>query len=201
MLAEWSVECGADDPVLVVPWSSPDTGASSGPHFVDLRQNPYDLDQIPEAELHPPLMQALRALNATRSPVFTAKCDAWPMDPGELAATRLNLELSAAESPDGFVSYIDIVWRERSLFVSLPQQQQRLLRLVRLLDPLDHPGAAVEAVIRPAMVELAGRAQEGFAVSLYVKALGTDPPHAYEHWTRALEALVLLLRGKELSLA
>ena len=201
MLAEWSVECGADDPVLVVPWSSPDPSAL---RFVDLRLNPYDLDQIPEAELHPPLMQALRALNATRSPVFTAKCDAWPMDTAELAATRLNLALSAAESPHGFTSYVDIVWRERTLFVSLPQQQQRLVRLARLLAPLDHPSAAVEAVLRPALIELthpAGRVQEGFAVSLYVKALGTDPPHAYEHWTRALEAVVLILRGKELSLA
>jgi hypothetical protein len=34
-----------------------------------------------------------------------------------------------------------------------------------------------------------------------VKALGSDPAHAYEHWTRGLEAVVTILRGKELSLA
>lgn len=194
MLASWSVECGADDPVLVVPWSD-----AGGLHFVDLRMNPYDLDHIAEAELHPALMQALRALNATRSPVFTAKCDAWTMDAEELESIRIELGLSAAESPAGFTSYIDLIWRERSLFVSFHQQEQRLLRLARLLDPLDHPFAAVEAVLRPALVDLTGP-QEGFSVTLYLKAVGTDAAHAYEHWTRAVEAVVPVLRSKELSL-
>jgi hypothetical protein len=75
MVVEWSVECSADDPVLVVPWSRAEAGVVSNPStadFVDLRENPYDMDQIPEAEQNPPLMQALRALNAGRSPVFTA---------------------------------------------------------------------------------------------------------------------------------
>lgn len=194
MLANWSVECGADDPVLVVPWSD-----AGGLHFVDLRENPYDLDQIAEAELHPALMQALRALNATRSPVFTAKCDAWTMDAEELEGIRIELDLNAAESPAGFTSYIDLIWRDRPLFVSVHQQEQRLIRLGRLLDPLDHPYAAAEAVLRPAVVDLTGP-QEGFAVTLYVKAVGTDAAHAYEHWTRALEAVVPVLRSKELSL-
>ena len=67
MLSEWSAECGADDPVLVVPWSSSESelpeGVASQPHseFIDLRENPYDLDHLPEAEQYPPLMQALRA--------------------------------------------------------------------------------------------------------------------------------------------
>ncbi len=194
MLAESSVECGADDPVLVVPWSNP----GSSLHFIDLRENPYDLDHIPEAELHPPLMQALRALNANRSPVFTAKCDAWIMDPEELAATQLNLDVLPPDAPHGFLSYIDIIFRERSLFVSLHHQQQRLDRLARLLEPLDQPFALAESVLRPALVDLAGP-QEGFAVTLYAKAVGTDAPQVYEHWSRALQAVVTTLRSRELS--
>ena len=198
MLATWSVECGAEDPVLVVPWHDPDD--PEGPQFIDLRENPYDLDHIPEAEQHPPLMQALRALNAPRSPLFTAKCDAWPMDAAELATAQFELGVPAAEAPHGFTSYIDILWRDRPLFVSFHQQEQRLHRLVRLLDPVDHYSALVEAILRPALVDLTGP-QEGFAVTVYVKALGTDQPHAYEHWAAALESLVTILRGKELSLA
>ena len=194
MLAVWSVECGADDPVLVVPWSD-----AGGLHFVDLRENPYDLDQIAEAERHPALLQALRALNATRSPLFTAKCDAWAMDAEDLEGIRMELGLCEAESPAGFASYIDLIWRERPLFVSFHQQEQRLIRLARLLDTLDHPYCLAEAVLRPALVDLTGP-QEGFAVTLYVKAIGTDAAHAYEHWTRALEAVVPVLRSKELSL-
>src|SRR5580704_13538286 len=118
MLAEWSAECSTEDPVLVVPWKDPDGTAA----FVDLRTNPYDFDAIPEAERHPPLMQALRALNAARSPVFTAKCDAWPLEAEELAHLQINLDVTRAEAPAelafGFASYIDLVARERSLFTS-----------------------------------------------------------------------------------
>ena len=203
MLLEWSAACGADDPVLVVPWAAAEEDNSNA-HFVDLRENPYDLDQIPEAEQHPALLQALRALNATRSPVFTAKCDVWPMDPDELDAARLNLDLPAAEAPAGFASYLDLVWRERSLFVSFPQQEQRVQRLARLLEPIDTPQALVDCVLRPALVDLAGdglRFQEGFSVSLYVQALGTDPIHAYQHWEQALAAVVTALRGREFTFA
>ncbi len=52
-----------DDPVLVVPWSDPNDSTGNR-RFIDLRENPYDLDHLPEAEHYPPLMHALRALNA-----------------------------------------------------------------------------------------------------------------------------------------
>jgi hypothetical protein len=192
MLAEWSAECAADDPVLVVPW----TAAAGMGDFVDLRENPYDLDHIPEAEQHPPLLQALRALNAARSPVFSAKCDAWPLAADEREALQLNLDLTPEQAPEGFASYIDLLWRERPLFVSFHQQEQRLTRLTRAADALDHPYAALDFILRPALVDLTGP-QEGFAFSLYVKALGTDAPHAYENWSRALEAITTLLRSKD----
>ena len=192
MHLNWSVECGADDPVLVIPWEDPDQPATS--HFVDLRENPYDLDQIAEAELHPPLMQALRALNANRSPVFTAKCDAWPMSPQELEAAHFDLDEPGHGW--GFLSYIDLVWRERAVFVSVHQQQQRIQRLARLLEAVAQPCATLDCVLRPALVDLTGP-QEGFAVSLYVKALGVDAAEAYEQWSRALEAVVTVIRGRE----
>jgi hypothetical protein len=192
MLAEWSAECAADDPVLVVPW----TAAPGMGDFVDLRENPYDLDHIPEAEQHPPLLQALRALNAPRSPVFSAKCDAWPLAGEELEALQLNLDLTHEQAPEGFASYIDLLWRERALFVSFHQQEQRLTRITRAADALDHPYAALDCILRPAVIDLTGP-QEGFAFSLYVTALGTDAPHAYENWSRALEAITTLLRSKD----
>jgi hypothetical protein len=198
MLAEWSVECSAEDPVLVVPWNDPKTAAE----FIDLRAHPYDLHRIPEAEQHQPLMQALRALNATRSPVFTAKCDAWPLTPDELEHLRFNLDLDPTEAPTteppaGFASYIDLIWHERSLFTSFPQQEQVLRRLTRHAAALDHPSAALECILRTALVDLDGP-QEGYALSLYVKALGPDPQTAWQEWASALAATVALLRGKDL---
>ncbi|MDP9051396.1 MAG: hypothetical protein M3O31_11860 [Acidobacteriota bacterium] len=194
MLAEWSAECTSEDPVLVVPWKDPDGTAA----FVDLRANPYDFDGIPEAEHHPPLMQALRALNATRSPVFTAKCDAWTLDAGELEHLQINLDIPAAEASFGFASYIDLVARERSLFTSFPQHEQMLRRMARLAAPLDHPHAALDCILRPALIDLDGP-QQGYALSLYVKALGIETQAASDTWAAALESVVSLIRSKEFS--
>jgi hypothetical protein len=197
MLSEWSAECSSDDPVLVVPWSDP-SDPSGDRRFVDLRENPYDLDHLPEAELYPPLMNALRALNAARSSVFTAKCDAWPLDHEELERLRTELDVIAEDGPHGFGSYIDLLWRERSIFASYHQQEQMLHRLTRHAATLEYPYAMLDCVVRPAMVDLTGP-QEGFAVSLYVKALGHDPQSSEENWASALDAVVGLLRSKDLA--
>jgi hypothetical protein len=197
MLAEWSAECSAEDPVLVVPWKDPDGKAA----FVDLRANPYDFDAILEAERYPPLMQALRALNATRSPVFTAKCDAWPLAGEELEHMRLNLDVDTTAAGDlsfGFASYIDLVARERSLFTSFHKHEQWLRRLARLAAPLDRPAAALDCVLRPALLDLE-TPQQGYACTLYVKALAADPQAAIEEWAAALDAVVALVRGKDLA--
>jgi len=199
MLSEWSAECSADDPVLVVPWSDP-SDSTGNRRFIDLRENPYDLDHLPEAERYPPLMHALRALNAARSPVFTAKCDAWPLDLEQLDVLRVNLDVLAEEAAAGFGSYIDILWRERSIFASFHLQEQMLHRLTRHAAPLEHPYALLDCVIRPAMVDLTGP-QEGFAVSLYVKAVGHDTQAAEANWAAALDAVVAVLRSKDLVLA
>lgn len=197
MTLDWSAECSADDPVLVVPWADP---ASASRRFIDLRENPYDLDEIEEAAEHPALMHALRALNAPRSPVFTAKCDAWPLDTEDLTQAQLLLDHPAHETPDGFASYIDLLWRERSLFVSFHRQEQLLDRLVRLAAPLHYPYALAECVVRPALLDLEGP-QEGFAISLYIKALGHNQQTAKENWAAALAAVVALIRSRGLSLA
>lgn len=201
MLCEWSVECAADDPVLVVPWSDP---ANPDRRFIDLRENPYDLDHLPEAELYPPLMHALRALNAPRSVVFTAKCDAWPLDSEtegeELERLRFELDQIPEDTPAGFTSYIDILWRERSTFASFHQHEQLLHRLTRQAAPLDHPYAMLDCVLRPALIDITAP-HEGFAISLYVKALGHDQQTAEEHWAGALNNVAGILRSRAFGLA
>ncbi len=196
MLAEWSAECTAEDPVLVVPWTDPNSGAA----FVDLRASPRDFDAVPEAEQHPPLMQALRALNASHSPVFTAKCDAWPLDREETEQLMVDLRTRPADpsaaAPAGFASYIDLVWREPSLFASFHRQEQMLRRLTRLAAPVQRPAAMLDCVLRPALLDLDGP-REGFATSLYIKALGLSPQTAWKEWAAALAEVVALLRGTD----
>jgi hypothetical protein len=192
MLSESSVECGHDDPVVVVPWSDPDNPSR---HFIDLRENPYDLDWIEEAAQHPALLHSLRALNAPRSPVYTAKCDVWTIPSDELSPLRLELDLIPEDSPAGIANYIDLLWRERSTFVSFHQHEQLLHRITRLAAPLPHPYALLECTLRPALIDFSGP-QEGFAITLYLKALGHDPAAAEDRWGAALADVSTLLRSR-----
>jgi len=195
MLADWSAECSSDDPHLVIPWSDPNSNA----HFVNLRKEPYDIAEIPEAEHFPALGRALRALNASRSPFLTAKCDAWSLTAADptLESLRLELDLDPDHIHFGFASYIDLIWRERAVFASAHHQQDRLDRIIRRAQKLSHPEAALECILRPAMLDLSG-ALEGFAITLYITALGQDAETASQNWAAALENVVHLLRSRDL---
>lgn len=197
MHTEWTAECAADAPMLVVPWSD---SAEAGSHFVNLRTEPYAIAEIPEAERYPDLGRALRALNATRSPFLTAKCDAWPLTARdaaeELDVIRKELMLGEEDAAFAFTSYIDLIWRERGVFISAHQQQDRLDRITRRAAKLPHSEAMLQCVLRPAMVEL-GAPLEGFATTLYVTALGSDAETAQRRWASALEDVVDMLRSRE----
>jgi hypothetical protein len=196
MHAEWSAECSADAPALVVPWSD----ANAGAHFVNLRTEPYSIAEIPEAERFPDLARALRALNANRSPFLTAKCDAWPISPrdgaDELEVMRKELMLPEEEATYAFTSYIDLVWRERAVFASAHQQQDRLDRIARRATKLPHAESLLQCVLRPAIVDL-GAPLEGFSTTLYVTSLGSDAELASRRWASALEDVVDLLRSRD----
>ncbi len=113
----------------------------------------------------------------------------------QLEALALELMLDPTEAKTGFASYIDLLWRERSVFASAHQQQDRLDRIVRRAQRLPHREAALECVLRPAVLDLNGPL-EGFSVSLYVTALGPEAAIAHRRWELALEDVVALLRGK-----
>ena len=201
MLSEWTAECSHDAPTLIVPWSENPSDPASGAHFVDLRANPYDIADIPEIEHNPTLARALRSLNATRSPFLTAKCDTWTLPGADhadaLEALRLELMLSDEDTHFGYASYIDLLWRERSVFASAHQQQDRLDRIMRRAQRLQHPEASLQCVLRPALLDLNGPL-EGFAFTLYVTALGPEPEIAHRRWELAMDDITALLRGKDL---
>ena len=194
MLMEWSTATAADDAVLVVPWQAPDGGAQ----WVDLREDDFALDEIPEAAEHPALLAALRALNSGRSPVFTAKCDAWAMGPEELTATRNDLLLEEEQAQAGAACYLDLLWRDRGIFASRHRTEQVLYRLDRMIEELPGALAKAEAVVRPAVVDLDGSVAEGYCLSLYVKGVGVDAAEADERWSAALGEVVALFRQSEL---
>jgi hypothetical protein len=199
MLAEWTAECTTDAPTLVVPWSDPDSAA----RYVDLRADPYDIAEIPEADHYPALGRALRSLNAIRSPFLTAKCDIWQLSaddqPEELEALRFELDLDVEDSRFGVACYIDILWRDRALFASAHQQTEMLDRLTRRAERLEHHAAALACVLRPAMFDSDEGTLEGFAFTLYLRALGHDAVAAIERWSSALDRITELLRSRDLA--
>ena len=182
----------------MVPWAD----AASGLHFVDLRAEPYDIAEIAEAEKFPPLGRALRSLNATRSAFLTSKCDAWPLEGEELDALVLELDglISEDHPRAAFGCYIDLIPRERALFLSAHRQQSLLDRFIRRAERLLQPDAKLLCTLRPAMFEHGGTVQEGYAITLYVLALGTDAATALRTWELALEEIVAQLRGREFEL-
>jgi len=195
MLTDWNAACGPDDPVLVVPWASPDGLLQ----WVDLREDPYAVNEIPEGEDYPALLAALRALNGSRSPVFTAKCDVWEMDAEELEAMRDELLLDEEVATAGLASYIDLLWRDRAIFASRHRMEQMLHRLDRMLTDLPYSLAAAELTMRPAVLDLEGTVAEGFAITLYAKGVGVDEAEAAQRWDEALRAITATFRSRELA--
>jgi len=197
MLSEWGAECGVDDPFIEVPWQSEDGTL----RWVDLRADPDALDEIHEADEHPALLAALRTLNATRSPVFTSKCDAWAMDADEIASARIDLmldEIIAHEvAQAGMVSYIDLLWRERGVFASRHRAEQMLYRMDRLARDIPATLAKVEFILRPAVVDLDFGVQEGFGVTMYVKGCGVDRYEAEQRWGHAVREVARMVRNAD----
>ena len=82
MEADWEVEIGGSAPVIEAAW----------PGFVDLRRDPQLAARLLETVQLPALAETLATLNAVDSPVWTSKCDVWPVvdfvsfDPDELDA-------------------------------------------------------------------------------------------------------------------
>ncbi len=79
MEADWEVELTPEAPIIDASWTG----------LVDLRREPHRVHELPEVEALPALAHALLRLNAASSPVWTAKCDVWPLpefDPDEMDA-------------------------------------------------------------------------------------------------------------------
>ncbi|HUO59367.1 MAG TPA: hypothetical protein VMU24_01785 [Candidatus Acidoferrales bacterium] len=202
MDADWSVELGADDPVLEMPWTSPD-GALC---WHNLAANPKLISELAECRAYPELVEPLRRLNSPESCVLTAKCDVYPTEPTE-----------PAEELYGdwrFVSYVDIFFaharqnHEDAMPVSdfassrakrddftpaaanfdfnLHEQFARNLS-ARLNDrpDCDVINATVETVIRRCAYKHSG---DGFYFTIYVVGYGESGEIARQHWATALNA-------------
>jgi len=177
--ADWSVELGAEDPVVEVPWASPDGVL----RFVDLRAHPEHIDGLEEAQRYPEMAEFLRAINRASSKLTSVKCDVWE-----------STEIEAAEEIFGgshkVGSYCDVVFREKALCKLFDAHESAVQEWAhRSLElGLDRP-VSIEWVVRRSIVHACGEELAGFAITTYVFGYGPNAADARREWEQTLGLL------------
>ena len=178
MDADWSIELGADDPTLAVPWESPDGVL----RYHDLRQSPDLLLYIDEASQFSELGEFLVSVNSKNSRLQSAKCDAWSSS-----------ELSEAEeiygAPLKFCSYVDLFFAEPSRRSDRLQHEEFAKRLTALLQRAPQISAAAEFIVRRAHFAGSDVVQEGYYFTFELAAYGDDEDDARKRWMIALRLI------------
>lgn len=174
MDAEFSVELGADDPTLAVPWNTPD-GATG---YVDLKVSPEAMNALEEVRDFPELAGFLRALNACGAIYETAKCDVW-LD------TLMDVDDEPYEATVKCGSYVDLFFREPYKLAAFAEHERRARDLVQRLRKCDDLPARAEVIIRRAYFS----DDEGLYWTVYLFGYGDDAESAQARWGCALNLL------------
>ena len=196
MEADWSVELGADDPSLEMPWSSPD-GAL---RWQDLRGDPELIPQLTECRAYPEFIESLRALNSRDSCVLTAKCDAFATEPTESAdelfgSWRMVSYVDLLLVPADITDQTDFSPTAANFDFALHEQFARDLCVCLNRDPESASiNAAAELVIRRCIYKSTrDDSQDGFYFTAYAIGYGESAEDARRHWAAALSAFGKLL--------
>ena len=189
MHSDWTVACAADDPEIVIPWS----GKNPSLRFIDLRQSPEAIQEIPEAAEYPCVAAALRRWNQPDTLLFTAKCDVWSYP----------AKLFDAEDLPGFAfargSYIDLLSADAATFASFEACERQLRAWTEISRSIDLPACRSEWTLRPARIFPAVQKARGQAQSFLTEWLcnyalrwgyGIPRKSAAIAWDAALQALI-----------
>lgn len=178
MQADFSVELGRDDPTLEIPWSDP----GGRLRYFNLKLDPASLNRIPEATDFPELREFLAQLNASESPVESAKCDTW-------RTTELQPEEEIFGVPSKFASYADLLFSDTNARNSFSHHERFLQSLAVLLKSAPESPAAAEFILRRCYSHREGQLDEGFYFTAYVFGYGSDESQARQHWAAALRTV------------
>jgi len=181
--ADYSVELGADDETLEMPW----TAGKDGPRYCDLKRQPELLLHIEEARRERELGEFLAAMNSATSIVETAKCDTW-------LSTEMNPEDEIFGATQKFGSYVDLVFSEEHARFSFPDHEQFAKKLTQLLKRVPEIPAAAEFLIRRCYFHTGQEVRDGFYITFYLLGYGDDHPQARERWAIALKLVENAIR-------
>ena len=186
MDATVTVELGADDPHLEIPWQSGDV------RYYDLKRHPELLLELPESH-NREMAEFLTAMNSALSMLETAKCDTWLSD-------QMEEQESIYAASWKFCSYVDLIFtdpRARYGFTGHENFGKRIARLLRRAP--DIPSAA-EFIVRrcryaPEATGVAARpagnseVNEGFYLTFYLSGYGDDEDEARRRWGIGLKVV------------
>ena len=177
MQADFTLELGAQDDALEVPWSSPDGKL----RYYDLKRQPELLLEVSEAFENEELGEFLAATNSANSVLETSKCDAW-----------LTNELSEEECGVGsrwdanwkFGSYVDLIFSQTGPRYSLAAHEQLARSVCELLKRAPEISSAAEFCVRHCYYHDEGTAdsRQGFGITFYLFGYGEGETEARSRW-------------------
>jgi len=181
--ADVSVELGAQDDCLEIPWSSPEGEA----RYYDLRRRPELLLNVAEAHNNRELGEFLASINSGHSILETAKCDTWLSD-------KMTEEESIYGAAWKFGSYIDLIFNDLGPRASLERHEELADSTSRLLRRVPEIPAAAELVVRRCYYHDSEApdpeaSDTGFCVTFYLYGYGDDETEARQRWAIALKVV------------
>ena len=174
MQADWEFEVGSDAPVIDAHW----------PGVVDLRMTPECAGELVEATEFSALARTLEKLNGQRSPVWTCKCDFWPVlrsedfDGDELDAPFGQAAHAAAVYID-LLPVKDDAWSQPNLAENAGREFCARLAGIPLR------GCRADLIIRRAVV---APDRTDLGMTAYITACGAAPVDAKRTLASALTA-------------
>jgi hypothetical protein len=178
--ADWEFEIAADAPVIDAAW----------PGFIDLRSEPARAFQLPEANQLACLPDVLLRLNASASPVWTAKCDVW--EPAEFDPDELDAPKEAALA--ALACYIDLLPANEQTWPTLDSIGDWCRCLCGALRPIPLRQCRADLVIRPAFLT---PNQTTLGVTAYVIGCGLTASDSRAVLAKALRVFSDALRVVE----
>jgi hypothetical protein len=196
MQSDFSVEMAREDAVLELPWKSEDGTL----YYVDLKDDPARIDEIPELIDLPELKVFLLRVNRKDLPLQSVKCDAW-------FSSEIYPEEAIFEAKYKFSSYVDLVFTSSETRCSFEQHESFARKTCALLQKAPEIGSSSEFVVRRCYYpshQSSGKdaisrnncasgsespcsADEGFSLTAYVSGFGMDRAEAHQRWAIGLQ--------------
>jgi hypothetical protein len=167
MEADWEIELGGGSPLIDACW----------PGFVDLRLHPERASKLPEAAALPVLAQALEDLNSATSPVWTSKCDVWPVvDTADFDPDELDAPPDCAAHAIG--GYLDLLPRTEHKWDLPAAATADCKHLCALLHAIPLRCCRVDFVVRQAILDPAPAAAASMSLGVTAYFTACGPTHA-----------------------